>query len=323
MARTIGAVRQATLIRGRLADHPLWSRALAAPTLTARLVQPVIVSARVEDRERVPDAPWLERLSITELVRDARAATSAGIAGLLIFGMSDRKDEAAMLASERDHVVTRAIHAVKDAAPDLAIATDVCVCAYTTHGQCVLFKDGTADVAGTLSRLVEIAAVHADAGADLLIPSGMLDGAVNALRAALATIGHDAVPVAAMAKLETKAYASHRHAVEAMAFVERAVPLISADDPDAARVRALREVAAGADAVVVKPGLTTLDHVTRIASAADRPVLSFFTADEHALFASSEALPDAAVLEHEALVAARRAGADVVISYGALAAATS
>ncbi len=316
-------MRQATLIRGRLADHPLWSRALAAPTLVGRLIQPVIVSARVEDRERVPEAPWLERLSITELVRDARSASSAGIAGLLIFGMSDRKDERAMLASERDHVVTRAIHAVKDAAPDLAIATDVCVCAYTTHGQCVLFKDGGADVEGTLTRLVEIAVVHADAGADLLIPSGMLEGGVQALRTALSAVGHGSVPVAAMAKLDTKSYASHRRAVEAVPVAERAVPLLPADDPDAARVRALRDVAAGADAVVVKPGLASLDHVARIAAAADRPVLSFFTADEHALFTTNEALPEAAALEHEGLVAARRAGADLVISYGALAAAES
>ncbi len=314
-------MRQATLIRGRLADHPLWSRALGAPALAGRLVQPVIVSARVEDRERVPDAPWLERLSITELVRDARAAVSAGVAGLLIFGMSDRKDERAMLASERDHVVTRAIHAVKDAAPDLAVATDVCVCAYTPHGQCVLWSDGNADVEDTLSRLAEIAVVHADAGADLLIPSGMLDGSVRALRAALASVGHGAVPVAAMVKLETMLYTSHRRAVEAMPVSDRAVPLIPADDPDAARERALRDVAAGADAVVVKPGLLALDHVTRIALAADRPVLSFFTADEHALFASNETLADAAALEHEGLAAARRAGADIVISYGALAVA--
>jgi porphobilinogen synthase len=316
-------VRQATLIRGRLADHPLWSRVLGAPALAGRLVQPVIVSARVEDRERVPDAPWLERLSITELVRDARAAASAGVAGLLIFGMSDRKDERAILASERDHVVTRAIHAVKDAAPELAVATDVCVCAYTTHGQCVLFSEGNADVSGTLARLAEIAVVHADAGADLLVPSGMLLGSVGALRAALATVGHDAVPVAAMVKLETKLYASHRRAVEAMPVNERAVPLIPADDPDAARARALREVAAGADAVVVKPGLSTQDHVTRIVSAADRPVLSFFTADEHALFAANDALIDLPALEREGLAAARRAGADIVISYGALAAAES
>lgn len=310
-------MRQPTLVRGRLADHPLWSRAISAPGLTGRLIQPVIVSARVEDRERVPDAPWLERLSITELVRDARRAASAGIAGFLIFGASDRKDEAAMLASERDHVVTRAIHAVKDAAPDVAVATDVCVCAYTPHGQCVLFSSGAADLSATLARLAEIALVHADAGADLVIPSGMLDGSVAAVRDALSSARHADVPVAAMVKLETRLYASHRIAVEAVPVAERAVPLIASDDPAGARERAIRDVAAGADAVVVKPGLETLDLVALVASSADRPVLSFFTADEHGLF-TNEALASAPEIEREGLVAARRAGADLVITYAAL-----
>ena len=314
-------MRQATLARGRLADHPLWSKALGAPGLTGRAIRPVVVSARVEDRERVPDAPWLERLSITELVRDARQAASAGIAGLLIFGSSDRKDERAMLASERDHIVTRAIHAVKDAVPDVAVATDVCVCAYTPHGQCVLFTEGVADVAGTLARLVEIALVHADAGADLLLPSGMLDGAIRAVREALAGTHHADVPVGAMVKLESRMYASHRRAVESAPITERAVPLVPPDDREAARGRAMRDVAAGADAVVVKPGLTTLDLVTAIRQDADRPTLSYFTADEHALFADHDRMPDGPAMEREGLVAARRAGADLLISMAALDAA--
>jgi porphobilinogen synthase len=313
-------VTPTTLARGRLADHPLWSRALAAPALASRIVKPVIVSARVEDRERVPEAPWLERLSLTELVRDARSAASAGIAGFLIFGTSDRKDEGAMLASERDHVVTRAIRAVKDAAPDLAVATDVCVCAYTPHGQCVLFAEGNADVTGTLGRLAEIALVHADAGADLLMPSGMLDGTVRALRAALSEHAHTAVPVAAVIKLESRMYSTHRRAVEAMPVHERAVPLLPVDDADAPRARALREIAAGADAIVVKPGLAALDHVVRIVALADRPVISYFTADEHAIFAS-ESIADSAVAERETVAAARRAGADLVITYAAVDAA--
>lgn len=312
---------QSTLVRGRLADHPLWSRALATSDLTGRLVQPVIVSARVEDRERVQGAPWLERISITELVRDARRAVSAGIAGLLLFGASDRKDEQAMLASERDHVVTRAIHAVKDATPDLAVATDVCVCAYTPHGQCVLFGEHGADVGATLTRLAEIALVHADAGADLVVPSGMIDGSPRALREALSGGRHADVPVASMVKLETRMYGSHRIAVEAVPVAERAVPLIAPSDGEAARGRALRDVATGADAVLVKPGLQTLDLVSRIASSADRPVISFFTADEHALFASNEALADASAMEREGFLAARRAGADLVVSYAALDAA--
>ena len=320
-ARTIREVTPTTLVRGRLADHPLWSRALTGQALASRLVKAVIVSAGVEERERVPDAPWLERLSITELVRDARAAASAGLAGLLIFGASDRKDERAMIASERDHIVTRAIHAVKDAAPDLAIATDVCVCAYTPHGQCVLFNKGHADVDGTLARLSEIALVHADAGADLIVASGMLDGTVRAIRAALASVDHGSVPVASVIKLESTLYASHRRAVDAIPVDERAVPLFASDDRDGPRARALRDIAAGADAIVVKPGLVALDHVTRIATVADRPVVSFHTADEHSLYFDNESLADANEAEREGLLATRRAGADLIITYATLAAA--
>src|SRR5256884_5906131 len=205
-------MRQATLARGRLAEHPVWSRALARPDLAGRVILPVIVGSAVEDREKVEAAPWLERLSLTEVVRGARPAASAALAGRLLFGISDRKDEHAMLASEPDHVVPRAIRAVKEAVPELGVATDVCVCAYTAHGQCVLFGEHGADVPATLERLAAIADVHVDAGADLLIPSGMLGGAVAAIRGALSS-GHHDLPIAAMVKLESVLYGTHRGAV--------------------------------------------------------------------------------------------------------------
>lgn len=309
-------VSQSTLTRGRLADHPLWSTALRAPAVAGRLIQPVIVSAAVEDRERVPDVPWLERLSLTELVRDARTASSAGIAGLLLLAAPDRKDERAMLASERDHIVTRAIHAVKDAVPDLAVATDVCVCAYTPHGQCVLFSEGVADVTGTLGRIAEIALVHADAGADLLLPSGMLEGGVAALRRALGDAGRS-VPVAPVLALESALHASGRLALSCAPITERAVPLLAPDDADGVCARALRDVAAGADAIAVTPALGSGDLLARVARSADRPVIAVFTADEHGLYAGSEALNDPRNAEREALVAARRAGADLVVTFGA------
>src|SRR5712691_1089171 len=167
---------QATRTRGRLAEHPVWSRVLRTVELVSRTILPVIVSSAVEDRESVDGAPWLERLSLTEAVREARAAASSGLAGLLLFGVSDRKDEHAMLASQVDHIVPRTIRAVKEAVPELAVATDVCVCAYTSHGQCVLFGERGADVPATLERLAAIARLHADAGADLLVLTGMLDG---------------------------------------------------------------------------------------------------------------------------------------------------
>src|SRR3982074_966205 len=238
-------MRQATLARGRLAEHPVWSRALANPDLVGRVILPVIVGSAIEDREKVGTAPCLERLSLTGVCREARSAASAGLAGLLLFGISDRKDEHAMLASEPDHVVPRAIRAVKEAVPELGVATDICVCAYTAHGQCVLFGEHGADVPATLERLASIADVHVDAGADLLIPSGMLDGAVRALREALGQ-RHSDTPIAAMVKLESSLYVTHRSAVNAVPISERAVPLVPADDAAAAVGRARRAMAQGA-----------------------------------------------------------------------------
>jgi porphobilinogen synthase len=190
------------------------------------------------------------------------------------------------------------------------------VCAYTDHGQCVLFRDGSADVAGTLERLGEIAVAHADAGADLLIPSGMLDGSVAALRAAL-TGPHDAVPVAAMAKLESALYSVHRVLVQSAPIREHAVPLLAADDPAASRARALRDVAAGADAVVVTPGTPALDIVAGLRPLVGRPMISYHTADEHDAFVAAAEDLDSAAAERETLAAARRAGADLVITHGA------
>ncbi len=305
-----------TVARRPLAEHPAWKRGLHAESLASRMILPVVVSASVEDRERVEGTGRLERLSLTELVRDARAAASAGFAGLLLFGATDRKDARAFIASERDHIVPRAIRAVKEAVPELGIATEVCVCAYTEHGQCVLFRDGSADVSGTLERLGEIAVAHADAGADLLIPSGMLDGSVAAVRRAL-TGEHDEVPVAAMAKLESTLYSMHRVLVDAARIRERAVPLLAADDPSASRARALRDVAEGADAVVVQPGTSALDIVVGLRPLVRRPLISFHTADEHAAFIAAAEDLDGPAAERETLAASRRAGADLVISYGA------
>ncbi|HEV8536083.1 MAG TPA: porphobilinogen synthase [Candidatus Limnocylindria bacterium] len=311
-------MREATLARGRLAEHPVWSRVLAESDLAGRTILPVIVSSAVEDREKVEGASWLERLSLTEVVREARAAASAGLAGLLLFGISDRKDEHAILASQRDHVVPRAIRAVKEAVPELAVATDVCVCAYTAHGQCVLFGERGADVPGTLEHLAVIARVHADAGADLLVPSGMLDGTVGALRASLTASGRDDVPVAGVVKLESALYVTHRVAVGAVRIADRAVPLIPADDAIAAVARARRHMAEGADAIVIKPGAPGLDVVARLAAFADRPLVSYFTVDEHAPFVTAgEGALDPVAAEREHLAAARRAGASLVISSGA------
>ena len=177
-----------------------------------------------------------------------------------------------------------------------------------------------ADVGATLDRLGEIAVAHADAGADLLIPSGMLDGSVTALRLALAR-DHGDVPVAAMAKLESSLYSLHRVLVQSTPIRERAVPLLASDDPSASLARAQRDVAEGADAVVVKPGAPALDIVAALRPIVRRPLISFHTADEHAAFVAAAEELDGPAAERETLAAARRAGADLVITYGAWSAA--
>ena len=140
---------------------------------------------------------------------------------------------------------------------------------------------------------------------------------MRALRAAVSSAGRPELPIAAMVKLESVLYPAHRIAVEAIPVAERAVPLIAIDDADGARTRAAREVAAGADAVVLKPGLLTLDLVTRLSETVDRPVISFFTADEHAFFTTPDDSRDLVAAERETFGAARRAGADLLVSYGA------
>jgi porphobilinogen synthase len=144
----------------------------------------------------------------------------------------------------------------------------------------------------------------------------MLDGSVAALRAAL-TGPHDAVPVAAMAKLESALYSVHRVLVQSTPIREHAVPLLAADDPAASRARALRDVAAGADAVVVTPGTPALDIVAGLRPLVGRPMISYHTADEHDAFGAAAEDLDSAAAERETLAAARRAGADLVISHGA------
>lgn len=314
-------------LRGHLAEHPVWSALLRSREAAARLLVPLVVSATVEDREPAPEMPAgsrLERLSLTEVVRDARGAARAGMGGLLVLGASDRKDEDALLASERDHIVVRAIRTVKQALPDLAVVTDVCVCSHTAHGQCLLFTAGVPDAARTHRRLGEIAVVHADAGADLVLVSGMLDGAVAAVRSALDEAGHTRTPVAALADLDSALGALERRFVGAVPITERAIPLLAADDPAVALARARRDVAAGADAIAVRPAATSGDVVALLARELDVPVFAYHAVDEHALLvAASDGPVDVRAFESESIAASRRAGAAFVVSLGAWAVAES
>lgn len=303
---------------GRLAARAGFGRALSG-TLRERLVQPLILFSADEDERRpIAGLPGQYYLSVTESVREARAAARAGIAGILVFAAPDRRDETALIATQRDWLVPRAIGAIKDALPDLGVAADVCVCAYTAHGQCALFAEGHADVSSTRDRLAEIAATFAEAGADLLLSSGMVPGSVRAVRGAVSA-ARDDVAVGAALTLSSALYAPYRSAVGIPAG-ERAVPLLDQGDLEGALARAATDVAEGADLVVVKPGVSALDVVTALHARVSAPVASFHVAGEHVLLrtAAEQGMLDETALLPELARATRRAGADLLFTYGAL-----
>src|SRR5205823_3700709 len=203
---TLRTMTNAVRPRERLAARAAFKESLSGDA-RRRLMQPLILfSADEEERRAIPSLPGQHYLSLTEAVREARVLASAGIAGVLLFAAPDRKDETAVLAAESDWLVPRAIRAIKDAVPELAVATDVCVCAYTRHGQCVLFTEGAPDIAATHARLAEIAVAHAAAGADLVIPSGMLAGSGDVIRRALDAAALGDVAVAGVVKFESALY---------------------------------------------------------------------------------------------------------------------
>lgn len=306
----------------RLAARPGFGAALGAEP-RRRLVQPLILfSGDEEERRAIPSLPGQYLLSITEAVREARAAASAGIAGVLLFAAPDRKDETAVLASEREWLVPRAIRAIKDAVPELGVATDVCVCAYTTHGQCVLFTDGGADVDATFSRLGDIAVAHAEAGADLLLPTGAIPGTTSAVRSALDRANLAGTAVAVVVKYASSLYQPYRSAVGMSYGEERAVQLIAAGDAAAGLAAARRGLAEGADLVLVKPGILALDVVATLRARETAPVASFEVAGEHGMRRTAEEVGlDPAALAAETALVLVRAGADLVVSYDAIVAA--
>jgi porphobilinogen synthase len=309
----------AVLARGRLADRSGFGRALTG-LLRERLVQPIILFATDDDERRaIPSLPGQYFLSVTEAVRESRAAARAGIAGVLLLVAPDRHDESALIAAQRDWLVPRAIRAVKDAVPDLGVATEVCVCAYTSHGQCVLFREGAPDVAETHARLCDIAVAHAESGADLLLLTGMLEGSVRAVRHALDGARAE-VALGATVRYASALYAADDAAVGIRPYRERAVPLLEQGDLEGALRAADADAASGADLILVSPGLSALDVAAALRARLAVPLAVSQAAGEYAL---AQSLSENVVLDRPALLlesarATRRAGAELLFSYAAL-----
>jgi porphobilinogen synthase len=291
-------------------------------TLTpADLVYPMFVQLG-EGRTPVEAMPGVERMSISHAVAEAGDARALGIPAVLLFGVPAEKDEQGSGAYDDEGVVQLAVRALKEAHPELLVITDVCLCAYTSHGHCgIVLEDGTVDNDLSLELLAKTAISHARAGADAVAPSDMMDGRVGALRSQLDAEGHKDLPIVAYsAKFASAFYGPFREAAgSAPAFGDRRSYQMDPANADEAVREALLDVGEGADMVMVKPALPYLDVIRRVKDATRVPVAAYNVSGEYAMVKAAAAAGylDEQSTVLESLTAIRRAGADIVITYHA------
>ncbi len=284
----------------------------------AHLIQPAFVVAGEGVREEIPSMPGVERFSISELLAEATEVAAAGVRALLLFGLPSAKDETGSAAYDPEGVVQMAVRALKEAHPDLLAITDVCLCAYTTHGHCGFLREGEVDNDITAELLAKTAISHAEAGADAVAPSDMMDGRVGTIRHQLDEEGHPGVPILAYsAKYASAFYGPVRDAADsAPEFGDRrGYQLDPANAAEAVREAEL-DLEEGADMLMVKPAGPCLDVIRRVKDATGAPLAAYQVSGEYSMLKAAAAngwLDErAAVLE--SLTAIRRAGADASVT---------
>jgi porphobilinogen synthase len=263
--------------------------------------------------------PGVSRLSLDELLKEAKDAASMGIPAVLLFGVPQSKDPRGSEAYAEDGIVQQAARAVKETIPDLLVITDVCLCQYTSHGHCGLVEDGRVKNDASVELLARVALSHMESGADVVAPSDMMDGRVGAIRDALDEAGYTETPIMAYsAKYASAFYGPFREAAEsAPQFGDRRS--YQMDPANAAE--ALREVGLdvdeGADIVMVKPALPYLDVIARVRQEFGLPLAAYSVSGEYAMIKAAARLGwlDEERCMLEALTAIRRAGADLIITY--------
>jgi porphobilinogen synthase len=292
---------------------------------SSSLIYPIFVSETATEPEPIASMPDQYRLPLNAVGKIARDTERLGVGALLIFGLPAHKDELATASSAKDGVVQKAIRAAKDAAPDLVVMTDVCVCAYTPHGHCGVLDGNEVDNDRSLDLLAEMAVSHAEAGADVVAPSSMMDFQVRALRDGLDVAGQQNTAVMAYSsKFASAFYGPFRDAADsAPAFGDRASYQHDPANLRHARREMLADVSEGADILMVKPGLAYLDVVRLARETSDLPVAVYNVSGEYAMVkaAAERGWLDEKRIVLETLLAFRRAGADLIITYHAPAAA--
>jgi porphobilinogen synthase len=270
-------------------------------------------------REPIASMPGQHRLSIDELVKDVKDVAGAGIPAILLFGLPSEKNPRGSEAYADDGIVQQAVRAVKDTVPDLLVVTDVCLCQYTSHGHCGVVENGSVRNDPTLELLARTAVSHAEAGADMVAPSDMMDGRVGAIREALDDAMCTDTPIMAYsAKYASSFYGPFRDAADSSPQFgdRRSYQMDPANSTEAMREIAL-DLDEGADVVMVKPALPYLDVISRAKAEFGVPLAAYSVSGEYAMIRAAGRLGwlDEERAMMEALTGIRRAGADIVITY--------
>jgi porphobilinogen synthase len=312
----------------RLRQHEAFRRMVRETRLSASdFIYPMFVKEGKDQRQEIASMPGQFRLSIDLLVKEAGEVAGLGIPAIMLFGIPDRKDERGTSGYDPNGIVQRAIKTVKDHVPGLLVITDVCIDEYTSHGHCGIVKEGRIHNDETLDCLRAMARTHAQSGADMVAPSDMMDGRVAAIRSELDAAGYPELPIMAYAaKFASCFYAPFRDAAgSAPQFGDRQSYQM---DP-ANRREALREIALdveeGADIVMVKPALPYLDVIAAARAHTSLPVAAYQVSGEYSMIkaAARAGWLDEPRAMLESLLAIKRAGADLILTYFAKDAARS
>lgn len=290
-----------------------------------QLILPLFARPGRKVRQPVSSMPGVFQLSVDELVKEAAAAYAEGISAVLLFGIPDAKDEKASGAYAKNGIVQKAVRALKKELPELLVVTDVCLCEYMSHGHCGIVHQHNHGATilndPSLKLLARTAVSHAEAGADIIAPSDMMDGRVGAIRRALDKSSFLDIPIMAYAaKFSSAYYGPFRDAAEsAPKFGDRRSYQMDAANGDEALREVALDIAEGADMVMVKPALAYLDIIHRVKTTFGYPTAAYNVSAEYSMIkaAAANGWVDEKAVTLESLLAMKRAGADILITYAA------
>lgn len=283
------------------------------------MIVPIFVDERISKPVEIKSMPGYYRVPVEGVVKEVEKCLELGLKSFILFGIPSYKDEIGSSAFDRNGVIQKSLRRIRSEFSDVVLITDVCLCEYTTHGHCGIVKDGKILNDGTLPILGKIAVSHAECGADIVAPSGMMDGMVKAIRTALDDEGYTDVAIMSYsAKYASNFYGPFREAAESgYKFGDRKSYQMDFHNSDEALREVELDLKEGADIVMVKPALAYLDVVRRVKDKFGVPTCAYNVSGEYAMVKASTTFLDEKAIVYEILTCIKRAGADLIITYHA------